>query len=250
MVRPRFVDTADGTLLEFAERLLQVYRVPVAPTRGEVEEMVEVLLATHPDTLLARGLDKLLADRSDFAVAAAQDYPAWRAAIFRASGEMLRQGAPAEVGAYRDAVLARAAVPAGVAAQGLYADLPENERLTRFRDLSPRQLLERYNVGLVQASCCGLRRWTSWWRHRTRPGCVACSSTCVSPAPGPSLAGALWQGGDAAALRLHIDGPASLFAEAKRYGLQLPASSRPSAGWTPGAWMPSSSGRAIRAHCA
>ncbi len=221
-VRPRFVDTADDALLQLAERLLQVYRAPAAPCRGELEELAAPLLSAYPDTTLAQGLDKLLADRCEFAVVAGEDYPAWRAAVFRASGEVLRQGAPADVQQYRDTVLAGAGLPAAVAEHGLYADLPENERLTRFRDLSPRQLLERYNVGLVQALL--LRS-------------SALDVVVDSPDPAPMrrllkylrffrlLAHLTQEPGGAsaetAALHLHIDGPTSLFAEVKRYGLQL-----------------------------
>jgi predicted nuclease of restriction endonuclease-like RecB superfamily len=216
------VDSTDDALQQFAERLLLVYRAPATPTRGEVEEMAEALLGSHPDPLLARGLNKLLLDRCEFAVAEGQDYPAWRAAVFRVSGEALRQGVPADLGQYRDAVLAGSGMPAEVAAQGLYADLPENDRLTRFRDLTPRQVLERYNVGLVQAlllraaaldvvvdspDAAKMRRLLKYLRFFR-----LLARLSREPGGAPEAA---------AALRLHIDGPASLFAEAKRYGLQL-----------------------------
>jgi predicted nuclease of restriction endonuclease-like RecB superfamily len=211
------VDTADDVLLQFAERLLLVYRAPSSPSRGALEEMAASLLATCPDPLRARGLNKLLLDRCEFAVAEGRDYPAVRAAVFRASGEVLSQGAPTDVERYRVAVLARAGIAPDPAAPGLYADLPDNECLTRFRDLNPRQLLERYNVGLVQALL--LR---------------ASALDVVVHSPDPAklrrllkylrffrLLARLSQDPGAVALRLHIDGPTSLFAEAKRYGLQL-----------------------------
>ena len=221
-VRPRFVDTADTALLQFAEQLLQVYRAPSAPTRGEVEELTAALLTAHADPQLARGLDKVLADRCEFAVATGLDYPAWRAAVFKASGEVLGQGAPAALEQYREVVVARSGVPAEVVTQGLYADLPANDRLTRFRDLSPRQLLERYNVGLVQALLLRsaaldvvvtspdparmrrLLKYLRFFRLLAR----------LTEEPGA-------RGDEPGALHLRIDGPTSLFAEAKRYGLQL-----------------------------
>jgi len=210
------VDPADDALLQVAERLLTAYRSQPAPTRGELEENAAGIVATYPEPIVARGLDKLLADRCEFATAGERDYPALRAAVFRVAGQALRAGAPAAAESYRTAVLERAGVVDALAGTDLYADLPENERLVSFRDLGPRQLLERYNVGLVQALLlrasrlevtvssaepAALRRVLKYLRF------FRLLARITPDSPG--------------ALRLHIDGPGSILSEAKRYGLQL-----------------------------
>lgn len=225
VVRPRFIDTRDEALRRVAERLLAAYRTQPPPTRGDVEEGVAGIISTCPDPLLARGLDKLLTDRCEFAIAAAHDYPSLRAAVFRVAGEVLRRGRLESAESYRAAVLERAGVVARLGEADLYADLPENERLVRFRDLGPQQLLERYNVGLVQAlllRASGLEvtvsspepakmrrvlKYVRFFRLLARISPVADESGDVP--------------GVAPALRLRIDGPASVLAESKRYGLQL-----------------------------
>ncbi len=224
-VRPRFVDPADPALLDLAERLLQVYRTRPAPTRGELEEMTEPLLSGCPDPVLARGLNKTLADRCAFEDGGETDAPALRRAVFAASGAVLRAGPPAREDAYRAAVLGQAAPGRQDIESALYADLPDNERLASFRDLNARQLLERYNVGLVQAlllRASALDLWVSspdpapmrrllkylrFFRLLTR-------LTLAEDAPGAGPPGVR-------AIHAHIDGPTSLFAEAVRYGLQL-----------------------------
>ncbi|NLF17098.1 MAG: DUF790 family protein [Lentisphaerae bacterium] len=218
-LRPRFVDPDHEVLQHDAARLLAVYRASPAPTRGEIEDAAAGIAATSPDPVLCRGLDKLLADRCEFGTPAAMDYEARRVAVFRAAGAVLRGGPPADLAAYRAAVMAAAALPTGPE-DDLYADLPENERLRHFRDLGPRQLLERYNVALVQAlllrsthleAVIGtaepsrLRRLLKYLRFFR----LLARLTPVTAAPEPPT----W--------RLHVDGPASILAETRRYGLQL-----------------------------
>jgi len=186
---------------------------------------VEPLLVSHPEPVLARGLAKLVADRCEFQPASADDLVALRQAVFTAGGAILRAGAQDDVAAYREAVLRRAVVPPDRALAGLYDDLPEYERLVRFRDLSARQVLEHYNVGLVQALLlrasaldlevssaepATMRRLLKYLRFFRLLARITLSPAATAP-NAPGMPG----------MHLHIDGPTSLFAEATRYGLQL-----------------------------
>lgn len=214
-LKPQFIDTDNPRLLDLAAQLLSLYDPEDSPTRGDIDEAVTPIVNAWSDVRLAKGFNKLLQDRSDFSQPLDLDYAALRRELFLASAALLKQGT-LEVEAYGEAARTKANVPADFLEEGIYADLPDNEELTRFRELTDRQLLERYNVGLVQALL--LR---------------AESLELVVEAPEPArlrrlfkylkffrlLARIYREKKDR--LRIVVDGPASLLQSSKKYGLQL-----------------------------
>jgi predicted nuclease of restriction endonuclease-like RecB superfamily len=99
---------------------------------------------------------------------------------------------------------------------GLFADLKSEQRLVRFKDLSARHLLERYNVALAQAVLLRATRVHVTVRReppqryrqllrRVKFHRLVCEMEQVGPD----------------AYRLHLDGPLSLFSATQKYGLQL-----------------------------
>ncbi|HEV3237905.1 MAG TPA: DUF790 family protein, partial [Gemmataceae bacterium] len=100
--------------------------------------------------------------------------------------------------------------------QSLFADLKSEQRLIRFKDISPERLLQRYNVALVQAVVLRstqvrieIRKETS---ARTRQLLrkakfhrLVCEPSRLKPD----------------GIRLQLDGPLSLFSSTQKYGLQL-----------------------------
>jgi len=225
-VSPQFVPVDRPDLLELAEELLAVYRADPPPTRGEIAEAVNPLITAFRDAKFARGLDKLLTDRCEFSHASDRDFPSLRRQLFEISACLLKAGPDDDYGAYRQQVLDGHADLAAAVEEGIYADLPENERLIRFRDLYPRQLLERYNVALVQSLLLRADRL---------------EVTVASPAPAKMRKlmkylkffrlltrihrvgekGRKKPGGVDDAVMLTVDGPGSMFSHAKKYGLQL-----------------------------
>jgi len=217
-VQPRFVAVTNPDLLALAEQLLAVYRLEQQPTRGELDEALAPLLGGARDPLLAKGLNKLLQDRSDFTQPGAEDYPALRAQLFAASARLLSQPGELTPESLTAQLQADIALPTGFLDGGIYADLPENERLVAFRDLPAAQLLERYNLALVQSLLLRAQHLR----------------LCVS-SPDPAhmrrllkylrffrlLAQLARDPAQPEALQLIIDGPASLFDTSKKYGLQL-----------------------------
>jgi predicted nuclease of restriction endonuclease-like RecB superfamily len=217
-LRPRFVAPTDAALLALAEQLLAVYRLEQQPTRGELDEALAPLLGGAREPILAKGLNKLLQDRADFTQPGELDYPALRARLFAASARLLAQPGELTPESLTAQARAAAALPPEFVAGGPYADLPEGERLVTFRDLSAAQLLERYNLALVQSLLlraetlrvtvadpepAHLRRLLKYLRF------FRLLAHLARPADRPD------------ALLLTIDGPASLFDNGRKYGLQL-----------------------------
>lgn len=224
-VKPQFIDTDSAGLLGFAEQLIAVYTEQPPPSREEIDEQVRPLLKMHSDVVIARGLQKLLDDRCDFEHPGTLDYPALREILFRASAEILRQGMPEEEEDYQARVLGQVTLPDEFFSEGIYADLPENERLLHLREITPRQLLERYNVALVQSlllradrlevvvaasDSAKLRRLLKYLRFFRLLARIYSA--------GPLR---MTKEGEREQIRLVIDGPASLFEQHRRYGLQL-----------------------------
>jgi predicted nuclease of restriction endonuclease-like RecB superfamily len=221
-VRPRFVDTTSAELLALADELLALFQEDPPPTRAEIDENAGALIRGQRDIRLAKGLYKLLQDRADFNQPGTADYAAYRQEIFAASAQLLAAGAPEDPDAYRATVLAESSLPAEVAERGIYGDLPQFERLLSPPQLSARQLLEHYNVGLVQALLltadgltvkakspepAQLRRlfkYLKFFRLLVRIG--KCQAT---------------RQGEVRAMEFEVAGPASVLGQTRRYGLQL-----------------------------
>src|SRR5262245_4407012 len=165
-VPPYYLDTEKETWLEVAEALLEIFRDTEGRTRGEIEEEIEETFGRDPGQLVHQGLIKLLEDRCEFEVASDHPPEQLREAAFRAAalartavGEasgLPHPGKPESSPTFdRALVLKQTAESLGLTQEqveaGLFADLRSEQRLIRFRDLAPRHLLERYNVGLAQA---------------------------------------------------------------------------------------------------
>ena len=148
--QPAFIDPADPKLLEFASGLLALYAEAAGGNmrRAELEELAGVQLQGARDRKLAEGLNKLVLDRCSFDPVRLIDYPAERRKLFLAASEALPR-AEGSLEAYREALFSEAGA-AEFMASDIYGDLPDNERLSGWRPLYPAELLNRYNLALVQ----------------------------------------------------------------------------------------------------
>ncbi len=218
--RPAFIKPDDTALLSSAGELLSIYREAAASMmrRGEIAELTEVVLKGMRDTKLANGLDKLIQDRCTFAPVQEIDYVAERRRLFLHASSALPEAA-GDLERYRASLAALPGVPEFMAGD-IYGDLPDNERLTGFRELYPLELLHRYNLALVQGllvyaetleldvcdeNPAALRRLFKYLKFfrllaelKRPPGCK-----------------------DRGRVQLVISGPFSLFANTRKYALQL-----------------------------
>ena len=146
--KPSFINPADPKLLTLAERLIALFENSPGSTREELDEQLDHLTAAYNDVKLARGLVKILIDRSEFSGCGEQDYPAARHALFLRSAALLNsEQCPADPAEYR----ARLMADEPVLKTGVYPDLPENEQLIALKKTFPKELLERYNMALAQS---------------------------------------------------------------------------------------------------
>jgi predicted nuclease of restriction endonuclease-like RecB superfamily len=217
---PYYLDVSDAGWVEVAERLLELFRGREGCTRGELEEEQREAFGDDPSQLVHQGLAKLLEDRCEFEVVSGHPPEQLRDAVFRVAAEHRRAGTETYSPFDRETVLQQVAaefgLPAGEIDGGLFADLKSEQRLAKFKDISPEHLLQRYNVALAQAVLLRAVRLHVTVRgeppqryrqllRRVKFHRLICDVERLT----------------ADAYRLRLDGPLSLFSATQKYGLQL-----------------------------
>lgn len=226
-LKPVFIDTEDPQLLSLARNLLSIYEIPDGQasslTAKELAELSEPLVKSQRNLKLAKGLHKLILDRCIFSSPPEHDFPALREKLFSRAADLLQdESFELEYNQYR-ATAANTTELRGFVDQDIYADLPENERLIRFKQLFPKELLQRYNCSQVQSLLlysgrleleieetdqAKLRRLLKYLKF------FRLLATVHAKPPRR-------ENKDARRLKMVVDGPASIFENTRKYGLQL-----------------------------
>lgn len=215
LVVPRYVEVDDRKLGEDVVTLLALFRESVGSPRGQLEQSLLEAFGEEPGQFVRRGIIKLIDDRCEWSIESAVPPEQVRAELFgtafaaRAAGSFDRA-----------TVLASVAERLGITAQqvddALFADLKIEQRLIAVDAVTPRKLLERYNVALAQSVVLKATRVTielkglssARWRRLLR--LVKFHRLMAET----SRAGSdTW--------RLTLDGPMSMFSSTQKYGLQL-----------------------------
>jgi predicted nuclease of restriction endonuclease-like RecB superfamily len=217
---PCYLDADDAEWREVAERLIELFRGAARKSRGELEQDLADAFGDDPTQLVHQGLAKLLEDRCEFEVESGRPPEELRDAVFQAAAAQRKRDADALTAFDRDAVLREVGAALGLTpeavADGLFADLKSEQRLTRFDDISAERLLQRYNVALAQAVLLRAVRVHVTVRNeppqryrqllrRVKFHRLVCEVERLTPE----------------SYQLHLDGPMSLFSATQKYGLQL-----------------------------
>ncbi|MER2601916.1 MAG: DUF790 family protein [Candidatus Competibacter phosphatis] len=200
----------------WAERVLATIREHQHRTRGELRAALRALEGDSPDYRIVRGFAHLALNAAEFTLATGELEP-----------EMLRRDVftlAAERGGYGEtqarevleAIAPRYQLEAETLREALYADLPENHLLTALPDFAPEQLVDRYNLaqaqGLLYSALC--LRLTA---HRNVPGEYRRLFQHLK------FHGLMYavEGNLDDGYQIYVDGPASLFKQTRKYGLQM-----------------------------
>ena len=209
-LKPCFIDISDNQLTTLAENLLAICRkAAVSRSSGkELDEHFSVFRAMDSKSVPVNALLKLLDERFEKESASPDtDYQQKRRELFSHSSLLLKDGNFEEFMKY--------------AAENTfdpYGDLPEFDVVTAFRDITSKELLERYNVALVQAILLKAEKVTV---------------TIDSPDHGELRRMLKYlkffrllcdiKKDTAGALKLDISGPFALFGPTRKYALNLAA---------------------------
>jgi predicted nuclease of restriction endonuclease-like RecB superfamily len=136
-----------------AEALLGLAISLVGTTRGEVTEALDLAVEALGNPQLTRGLREVLLGLCEFEGPGGPDPSALRLEVFEEAGRCFPVGVD-EGSCPRREVLERVALRRGLAAAdleaGLFSDLKDREVLTAVGLAQPQDLVNRYNVALVQ----------------------------------------------------------------------------------------------------
>ena len=231
-IKPQFIETDSVMLLNLATSLIEIYNPEFEPNKSQIEEQVMTLVNSAHDITLAKGLNKILLDRTTFSTASGEDLASVRATAFKHSFDFIHQLknhtneeiSSQELKAYVHSKFEE------VPTESLYADLPEFEILTKLKKTYPKELLERYNMSLVQslllnASSITLKiketdvgklrklfKYLKFFQLLASIELVDKTQKSFNSLNGSEAN---------ATLKITIDGPLSLFENTSKYGLRL-----------------------------
>lgn len=200
----------------WAERVLATIREHQHRTRGELQAALRALEGDSPDYRIVRGFAHLALNAAEFTLATGELEPEMlRREVFTLAAE---RGGYGETQAREvlEAIAPRYQLEAETLREALYADLPENHLLTALPDFAPDQLVDRYNLaqaqGLLYSALC--LRLTA---HRNVPGEYRRLFQHLK------FHGLMYavEGNLDDGYQIYVDGPASLFKQTRKYGLQM-----------------------------
>lgn len=212
-VYPRFLRREQHVWAEQVLRLLSEYR---QRTRGDLDAALRALEGDSPDYRIVRGFAHLALNAAEFALATGDLEPeALRREVFGRAAERGGYGETQAREVLEDLAL-RYRLEAETLREALYADLPENHVLVAIPEFTPEQLIDRYNLAQAQ----GLLYSALYMRltaHRNVPGEYRRLFQHLK------FHGLMYavEGHLDDGYQIYVDGPASLFKQTRKYGLQM-----------------------------
>lgn len=216
-ITPRYIDAADEDYLQDAAQLISIFNAHEGRTHRELETALQEYVGTGTDYKTLRGFIKLLMDHCTFEVASAVDPVEIRRALFlharahhpltddeNLRGELLTNVAR-ELNCPPEALVA-----------GLYADLPENQRLVEFSHVDANRLLHLYNLAQAQALLYHCLEMHLDILPQNQEGYRELFSAIKAYRLIHTI-----RGDAASGYQLRLDGPVSMFHRSQKYGVQM-----------------------------
>lgn len=158
-IYPQWIDPQDEHWLALSETLLEGFQQAIGSTREDLLETSNSLISgmlvnNTGDLLIAKGLEKLLLDRTEFETGN-EHLLAFRQRLLRYSSRLL--SCPLAIGQWPEDRLFQQQLeryfkqPLALLTRQLYGDLPDLQKVLSFKPLSATALLHRYNCAQVQA---------------------------------------------------------------------------------------------------
>jgi hypothetical protein len=212
-IYPRFLRREQHV---WAEQVLNLIHEHQHRRRGELQAALRALEGASPDYRIVRGFAHLALNVSEFALATGDLEPeVLRREVFTLAAE---RGGYGETQAREvlETIAPRYQLETETLREALYADLPENHLLAALPDFTPDRLVDRYNLAQAQ----GLLYSALYIRltaHRNVPGEYRRLFQHLK------FHGLMYavEGNLDDGYQIYVDGPASLFKQTRKYGLQM-----------------------------
>jgi predicted nuclease of restriction endonuclease-like RecB superfamily len=214
---PRYIEVGEAGYLRDAEALIGIFTAHEGRERALLEAALNEYVGVGTDYKILRGLIKLLMDRCRFETAAIIEPAEIRRALFLKAREFHPLGRD---GAARLMAAASVAGELNCAPEdllaGLYADLPEQQRLIEFESVRERELLDLYNLAQAQAllyRCVEMRLWVAPQgpENYRRLFAAIKAYRLIHSIKGSAAEG----------YEIRLDGPVSMFHRSQKYGIQM-----------------------------
>jgi predicted nuclease of restriction endonuclease-like RecB superfamily len=216
-VRPLYIPPDDPDYLQDATHLIKLFNEHEGRARRELDQALEEYVGIGTDYKILRGFIKLLTDRCSFETASAKDPIEIRRALFlkACASHPVTQDESTRVAVIEEAARELDCAPE-VVTQGLYADLPENQKLTDFEQLNSTELLNLYNLAQAQAllyRSTEMRLFVETQNPESYRELFAAIKAyrLIHTIKGSSSAG----------YEVRLDGPVSIFHHSQKYGIQM-----------------------------
>ena len=214
-IHPQFIRPSDSVLLAIAEQLIAVFeQSPNTPRATLLESSKYIIDGTSGASIVKRGLEKLLLDRTEFDTAPNQELIAFRQKLFTETSRLLSHEQFQDYTDYQHKV---SQITAGERElkDRLYADLPNCQPVLTFRTLSPERLLHRYNAAQVQ----GLLLHCNTLTLKLADSMTAELRQLFKYLRFNQLLSTIQK--EEELYQITVDGPLNLFYKTKRYGMNL-----------------------------
>ena len=133
---PSFIDVTDWRYLKLAQNLLSVYQNGIGMPRETLEEQTTMMVNSFRDVKLAKGLNKLCLDRSEYEKPGKYDYPELRKRLFKRAGELLQSETLEDYHSYQLEVFRQSEDEVTFVQSEIYGDLPANEESVSYTHLT------------------------------------------------------------------------------------------------------------------
>ncbi len=224
-IHPQFIEPIDSALLKIAEQLIAVFETSPNESRAILLESSKHIIDSTPGpSIVKRGLEKLLLDRTEFDTAPNEELIAFRKQLFTETSRLLSQEQFQDYADYQRKVLETIAeesrpkvAPTEVVElrAKLYADLPSSQPVLTFKTLSAERLLHRYNAAQVQ----GLLLHCNSLTLKLSDSMTAELRQLFKYLRFNQLLSTIRKEGEL--YEITVDGPLNLFYKTKRYGMNL-----------------------------
>lgn len=216
-VRPFYIPPDEPDYLNDAAHLINLFAEHEGCARHQLDEALEEYVGTGTDYKIMRGFIKLLTDRCEFETASIKDPVEIRRALFLKARDRhpVTQSESLRLQVIEEAARELNCAPEAIT-DGLFADLPENQRLTHFERLTAPELLNLYNLSQAQAllyRCVEMRLHVapqSAESYRELFGAIK-AYRLIHTIKGNTQAG----------YEVNLDGPVSMFHRSQKYGIQM-----------------------------
>lgn len=214
---PRLIKTDDAGYLRDARILIEIFDNFVEMNRAELELELEEYIGAGTDYRILRGFIKLLTDRANFETSAPAEPIEIRQKVFLEA----RKFHPVLPNSkQRQEVLEIVANEFDSDAEtiyaNLYADLSANQKMTSFETITPKDLLDRYNLAQAQA----LLYKSVEMKIRVAPSNTANYRAIFGWIKHFGLIHSVI-GNAANGYEIRLTGAASLFHRSQKYGIQM-----------------------------